>query len=100
MPLEVAFHKFSTLSLITFDPFARFRTIFFQTMCDHKPHLPETFLSMQIVAVVRSREENSNLGKVGSEKWVGGETFCKIFKNFVEIFHIYQKTHLMPEQAI
>ena len=30
------------------------------------------FLSMQIVAVTHHKQENSNLGKVRSEKWVGG----------------------------
>ena len=34
-------------------------------------HLPKMFLRMQIVAIVHHKQENSNLGKVGSEKWIG-----------------------------
>ena len=45
LPLEVAFHKFTTLLLITFDPIARFREIFFQTVCNRKVHPPNRFLS-------------------------------------------------------
>ena len=34
-------------------------------------HLPKIFLSIQIVAIMHHKQENSNLRKVGSEKWVG-----------------------------
>ena len=60
MPLESTFQKFSLLLLITFDSIARFRSNFFQTMCNHKAHLPKMFFSMKIVAVVYYKQENSN----------------------------------------
>ena len=59
LPLEAAFHKFSTLLLITFDPIARFRSNFFQAVCSHKVHPPKGFLNLQIVAVVHHKPENS-----------------------------------------
>ena len=34
-------------------------------------HLPKMFLGIQIVAIMHHKQENSNLRKVGSEKWVG-----------------------------
>ena len=59
LPLEAEFYKFSTLLLITFDPITRFRLIFFfQTVCNHKAHLPKMFLSMQIIAIVHHKQEN------------------------------------------
>ena len=34
-------------------------------------HLPEMFLSIQIVTIMHHKQENSNLREVESEKWVG-----------------------------
>ena len=57
LPLEAAFHKFNTLLLISYDPIARFRSNFFQTVCSHKAYPPKGFLSLQIVAVVHHKPE-------------------------------------------
>ena len=47
LPLEAAFYKFSTLLLITFDPIARFRSIFLKTVCIYETHPSKGFLSLQ-----------------------------------------------------
>ena len=65
--LETAFHKFRTFLLITFNFIPQFFSNFFQTVRNHKAHLPKMFLSMKIIAVVHYKQENSYLGKVGSE---------------------------------
>ena len=63
LPLEAAFHKFSTLWLVTFDPNARFRSKFFQTMCDHKAYPPKMFLILHIIAAVHRKQEHKFWGK-------------------------------------
>ena len=50
---------FRTLLLITFDPVARFRSNFFQTVSSHKTHPPKGFLNLQFVAAVHHEPENS-----------------------------------------
>ena len=77
----------SSLLLTTFYSFAQVRSNFFQTVCCYKTHPPKGFSSLQIVAVVHHKPETPKFGQVGSEKWVGGGTFRKIFKNCFEIFH-------------
>ena len=73
LALEAAFHKFSTLWLITFDPIARFCSNFFQTVCNHNTYPPKMFLILKIVAVVHHKQENSNFGASGVRKsgWWG-----------------------------
>ena len=58
LPLEAAFHKFSTLLLITFESIAQFRSNFFQTVCSYKAQTPKGCLSLQIVAVVHHKPKN------------------------------------------
>ena len=43
LAVKVAFYKFSTLLLITFDLTAGFRSNFFQTVCSYKAHPPKRF---------------------------------------------------------
>ena len=87
LPLEAAFHKFSTLLLITFKPTAQFRSNFFQTVCSYKAQTPKGCLSLQIVAVVHHKPKKPKFWASGIRNWVGGGTFCKIFKNCFEILH-------------
>ena len=68
LPLEAAFYKFSTLLLVTFDPIARFRSIFFQTVCSYKTHSPKQFLSLQIVDVMHHKPENPKFWAIGVRK--------------------------------
>ena len=86
LPLEAAFHKFSTLLLITFDPIARFRSNFLQTVCSYKAHSPKGFLSLQIVAVVHHKPKTPKFWASGVKKWVGGGPFCKILKIVLKSF--------------
>ena len=65
--LETAFHKFRAFLLITFNYIAQFFSNFFQTVRNHKAHLPKMFLSIKIIAVVYHKQENSYLENVGSE---------------------------------
>ena len=88
LTLEAAFHKFNTFWLITFDPNARFRSSFYQVVCNHKAYQPKIFLISRIIAAVHRKRENSNFWASEIRKWVGGEPFCKIFQNCFEIFHI------------
>ena len=46
LPLEAAFHEFNTLLLISYDPIARFRSNFFQTVCSHKAYPLKGFLEL------------------------------------------------------
>ena len=75
LPLEAAFHKLNTLLLITFDPIGRFRSNFFQTVCNHKAHPPKGFLSLQIVAVVHGKSKNPKFWASGARKMSWWETF-------------------------
>ena len=90
--LELAFRKFSTLLLISFDPKAQFRSKFFQTVSNKKTHPPKIFLSLQIVAVMHHEPKNSDFrASKRGQKLVWWTPFCKIFKNYFEIFHTEQK---------
>ena len=73
LPLEAAFHKFSTLLLITFEPIAQFRSNFFQTVCSYKAQTPKGCLSLQIVAVVHHKPKNPKFWASGVRKlgWWG-----------------------------
>ena len=76
--LEAAFHKFSTLLLITFDPIARFRSNFFQTVCSHKALPPKGFSNLQIVAVVHHKPKNAKFWASGVRKMgLVGDLFVK-----------------------
>ena len=68
---------------------ARFRLKFFQTECSHKTHPPKELLGLQMIVVVYHKPENLKLwaSAMGSEKWICGGPFLKIFKNCNEIFH-------------
>ena len=87
LPLEAAFHKFSTLLFITFDPIARFRSHLFQTVCSYKAHPPKGFLSLQIVAVVHHKsKKNKILGKWGQKNGLVGDLFVKFSKIVLKSF--------------
>ena len=58
LPLEAAFHKFSTLLLITFDPLTQSRSNFFQTMCNRKAYPSKMILSFKVIAVVHHKPQN------------------------------------------
>ena len=44
------------------------------------------FLSMQIVAVTHHKQKNSNLSKVGTQKWIGGGPFVEYSKIVLKFF--------------
>ena len=73
LQLKAAFHNFSTLLLITFDPIARFRSNFVQTVCCRKAHPPKRFLSLQIVAIEHHKPGNPKFWASGVRKmgWWG-----------------------------
>ena len=91
LPLEAAFHKFSTLLLITFESIVQFRSNFFQTVCSHKARPPKGCLSLQIVAVVHHKPKNPKFWASGGQK-IGlvGELFVK-FSKIVLKFFIHNK---------
>ena len=75
LPLKAAFYKFSTLLIVAFDPIARFRSNIFRTVCSYKTHPPIGFLSLQIVAVMHHKPENSKFWAIGVRKKVWWGTF-------------------------
>ena len=85
LPLEAAFHKFSTSLLITFGPIARFCCNFFQFVFNHKAYPPKMFLNLQIIAVVHHKPDNSKFWESGIRKmsWWGTllENFQKLLWN-------------------
>ena len=87
LPLEAAFHKFNISLLVTFDPIARFCSIFFQTVCSHKVHPPKGFLGFQIVATVHHKPKNPKiLGKWCQKNGLVGDLFVKLPKIVLKSF--------------
>ena len=69
-----------------FRPYCSILFNFFSTVCNHKAHPPKRFLSLQIIAVVHHKLQNSNFWQEGSLNWVGGNLFAKCSKIVLKFF--------------
>ena len=58
-------------------------------------HLPKMFLSIQIVTIMHHKQENSNLRKVESEKWVG-----KLSAPLTMTIYDIKRSSCTPRQSI
>ena len=92
LPQEAAFHKFNTSLLITFDPIARFRSIFFQTVCSHKAHPPKGFFKLPNCRCCAPQTKKPKiLGKWGQKKGLVWDLFAKISKIVLKCFEHNKK---------
>ena len=64
-----------------------FVQIFFQTVCNHKPHPPKMFLVLHIIAVVHRKREKLTFGaKWGQKNGLVGYLFVKFSKIVLKCF--------------